>query len=222
MYDVAEIFTAPQGEGTFTGTLMTFIRFVGCSVSKKVCHFCDTDYDQKYPWLGGGTFSPEALEREVPPNIKHVCFTGGEPFDQNLTPLFSRFQTRLIHIETSGTRNIPFSAAAVYGPPRKKYNAGGDERSIWLSVCPKPGWLEANIRLADEIKVIVPGLGTGAGWPTIEDAVRWAQMGKPVYLQPRNKKHEIDRRNLDLCLELQHKYPELRVSAQLHKFLATR
>jgi 7-carboxy-7-deazaguanine synthase len=33
-YPIAEVFTSPQGEGVWTGTLMTFIRLAGCSVGK--------------------------------------------------------------------------------------------------------------------------------------------------------------------------------------------
>jgi organic radical activating enzyme len=33
-YPVSEIFTSPQGEGVWTGTLMTFIRLAGCCVGK--------------------------------------------------------------------------------------------------------------------------------------------------------------------------------------------
>jgi organic radical activating enzyme len=220
-YSVAEIFTAPQGEGVYTGALMTFIRFVGCSVGKKTCHFCDTDFDKTYPWLGGGEFTVEGLENEV--RAQHVCFTGGEPFDQNIGPLLAGFKGPMIHFETSGTKPIPFKHSEIYERPRKIYtDATVAERKVWISMCPKPGWIEANTHLADEIKVIVPGLGTGDGWPTVDHARNWALSGRPVFLQPRNKKNEIDRRNLDLCLELQHKYPELRVSAQMHKFLTTR
>ena len=34
LYPVSEIFTSPQGEGYYVGTLMTFIRLAGCSVGK--------------------------------------------------------------------------------------------------------------------------------------------------------------------------------------------
>src|SRR5271170_6427812 len=35
-YPVSEIFTSIQGEGVYTGTVMTFIRLAGCSVGKKI------------------------------------------------------------------------------------------------------------------------------------------------------------------------------------------
>jgi organic radical activating enzyme len=35
-YPVSEIFTSPQGEGLYTGAMMTFVRLAGCSVGKKM------------------------------------------------------------------------------------------------------------------------------------------------------------------------------------------
>jgi len=48
-YIVAERFKSIQGEGLYAGTPMAFIRFVGCSVGKKVCNGCDTDFETT-PW----------------------------------------------------------------------------------------------------------------------------------------------------------------------------
>src|SRR4051812_2738266 len=33
-YPISEIFTSPQGEGLYTGMMMTFIRLAGCSVGR--------------------------------------------------------------------------------------------------------------------------------------------------------------------------------------------
>ncbi len=55
-YPLAERFKAPQGEGLFTGTPMAFVRLVGCSVGKGVCHACDSDFDRVRPDRVGGLF----------------------------------------------------------------------------------------------------------------------------------------------------------------------
>lgn len=211
-YSIAERFVSIQGEGSHAGRPMAFIRFVGCSVGKKICHGCDTDFEAQHSWHGGGLYTPEELaswaskeDWSVP-----VCLTGGEPFDQDLEPLMAALQYRTIHVETSGTKPIP----ACF----KQYDRH------WICVSPKPGFQEA-VLMDDrvrEIKVIVPGLGTGPGWPSLEDVLRWADKGKDVFLQPRNAKHAIDPENLALVQELVMKNPQLRLSVQLHKLLRVR
>ena len=206
-YRVAEIFHSVQGEGVYFGTPMTFIRFVGCSVGKKICAHCDTDFDREYEWRGGGKFSISRLLDEV--RCNHVLLTGGEPLDQDLEPLLAAFRKRslLVHIETSGT---VFASAT--------YLSG-----VWVTVSPKPGYLHEVLERANEIKVIVPGLGPGDGWPTLEDALAFERKYLvPVFLQPRNAKHEVDKHNLQFCSELVMRYPQLRLSPQVHKFLNAR
>jgi organic radical activating enzyme len=206
-YDVVEIFHSVQGEGLYAGTPMTFIRFVGCSVGKKICHHCDTDFDTALNWKGGGRFSVEELAGKVPEAMQHVCFTGGEPLNQTLFPLVDALLQRgkSLHMETSGT--VHSEELRTLAP------------NVYICVSPKPGFLDTVIRLADEIKVIVPGLGNGPGWPSLKDAIDWAEGGKLVYIQPRNAKHDVDQLNLRTCLDLVQAYPSLRLSVQLHKFL---
>lgn len=213
-FPIAERFISIQGEGLWAGTPMAFIRVVGCSVGKRVCLACDTDFDRVLPWSGGGDLSASFLRSWIADNrLKHVCLTGGEPLNQP-TELFQGLidgtNSYLLHIETSGTVPLP------EGLLRAKLVG-----SVWISVSPKPGFLEKVVEEADEIKVIVPGLGNGTGWPTPSDARRWSQ-SKPVFLQPRNGKHDLDLSNLNLCKELVRKNPSLRLSVQMHKVLGER
>lgn len=210
-YDVAEKFKSVQGEGLYAGTPMAFIRFIGCSVGKRICHACDTDFDKALNWRGGGRFSTHELRLWALP-YEHVCLTGGEPLDQALHPLLAEFGTYsnggpMIHIETSGTKDKTWTY---------EYLA---EKKLWLCVSPKPGFREDVVMRADEIKVIVPGLGNGDGWPTLEDARRWADAGKLVYLQPRNSKFDVDSQNLRYVQDLIAQYPQFRLSVQMHKIL---
>lgn len=204
-YQIAEKFKSIQGEGVFAGTPMAFIRFVGCSVGKKTCHFCDTDFDKTMNWRGGGSFSAQELALWSIP-YEHICLTGGEPLDQDLLPLVDELNLRIretvIHVETSGTKSIPTEVS-----------------TSWICVSPKPGFIDDVVLVADEVKVIVPGLGNGAGWPTIKDALRWASMSKIVFLQPRNEKFAVDKNNLRLVQDIITEHPELRLSLQLHKLL---
>lgn len=232
-YLVAEKFRSIQGEGVYAGTPMAFIRFVGCSVGKKICTHCDTTFERVLPWQGGGEFSAEELMLWVD-DYQHICLTGGEPLDQNLSPLFEEADCRewdgMWHVETSGTKPL----WGLKANPRAAQREDGlwMHPLVWLCVSPKPGWREDMIDLADEVKVIVPGLGdklpthgpdalaqANFRWPTPQDALRWAEEGKIVFLQPRNGRFDIDRQNLLYCQDFIREHPQLRLSVQLHKLL---
>jgi 7-carboxy-7-deazaguanine synthase len=207
-YPVAEKFISVQGEGLYTGTPMAFIRLVGCSVGQKVCTACDTDFDKTYPKLGGGVFEVEELvkwARAVP----IINITGGEPLDRLLKPLVDAAHEEglRVHVETSGT---------------VQYEGHRHGSINWITVSPKPGYLSTMIGLASELKVILGGLGEGEGWPTLEQAIGWAQNDHLVYLQPRNHKNQIDDHNMQEAIALVLKHPELRLSTQFHKYVFAR
>lgn len=237
-YPVAERFKAPQGEGLFTGVPMAFVRLVGCSVGQGVCTACDTDFDKVLPAMGGGLYEADELSEWAAP-YQHVCLTGGEPLDRDIRLLVDRLtaQHAWVHVETSGTVKPSWLVRSL--EPEETYPLGlvmtdvsedyaGEPTDepwpfpIWLTVSPKPGWLPEMIELADEVKVILGGLGDGPGWPTLEDAVRWADAGKLVYVQPRNHRAMINGANLESALAAVDAHPQLRLSMQAHKFVGTR
>lgn len=220
-YKVAEKFKSIQGEGVYAGTPMAFIRFVGCSVGKRICQHCDTDFDNTMPWRGGGEFTAAQLW-EWTGEYEHICFTGGEPLNQDLKPIMEQWNggaAPMFHIETSGTVPIPD-----FGIPGLR---------TWVCVSPKPGWREVVVSCADEIKIIVPGLGDVLPkmdvpvdpavfrWPDIHDALRWVDEypTTPIFLQPRNSKFALDKNNLVIVQDLLREYPQFRLSLQLHKLL---
>jgi 7-carboxy-7-deazaguanine synthase len=210
LYSISEKFKSLQGEGVYAGTSMAFIRFAGCSVGKTVCHFCDTDFEERHSFRGGGKFSAAELA-DWTYGHKHVCLTGGEPLNQDLSALWNRLldQEQMVHIETSGTLHIPKWA---------------EHHRCWVTVSPKPGWTPEAVARADEIKIIVPGLGerfdyTTNGWPGLKQALDWAKTERPVFLQPRNGKFDIDKVNLKYCIDAIADHPELRLSVQMHKIL---
>jgi len=213
---------------------MAFLRLTGCSVGKRICQHCDTDFDTTLPWLGGGDYNEAELALWTN-HYTHVCLTGGEPFDHETAPLVHalRAKGKIVHVETSGT--VAFDV---------------DKHGQFDHICvsPKPGCRPDMLEIADEIKVIVPGLGTnesllklsgygGQGatptdwglravagtlhWFTLDEARFWARK-KIVFLQPRNGKLDIDKDKLALCQQLVDQYPELRLSVQLHKVLRVR
>jgi len=240
-YPLAERFLAPQGEGLYSGTQMAFLRTVGCSVGQGICTHCDTDFSRTIPELGGGVYEPGELVAWAG-DCPHVCLTGGEPLDRDLRPLLTAFadapravglrESPLVHVETSGTRHPAWLDA--HSQPRAQgmhaIAADGPNGTLswkwtklWVTVSPKPGYLPEMVEhVADEIKVILGGLGDGPGWPTLDDALRWAAAGRLVYVQPRNRHSEVDGDNLREALKAVAAHPQLRLSCQLHKFIRTR
>jgi organic radical activating enzyme len=59
-YPVAEMFTSPQGEGLYTGVLMTFMRFAGCSVGKKMNVAQREEWAAKVPEFAGALGRPKS------------------------------------------------------------------------------------------------------------------------------------------------------------------
>jgi len=213
MFPVVEHFTSIQGEGVHTGVPMTFIRFQGCSVGKKICHGCDTAFEAVDRWRGGGMLSVAEIIDLCDEGPQWVSLTGGEPLDQpNLLELVVSLLENgsSVQVETSGTK--PFSDLE-------------DLAKLWISCSPKPGYLPDQVIHADEIKVIVPGLGSGEGWPGLQEALHWSlqtNIPVPVFLQPRNLRNEVSPEHLALCQELVLQNPSLRLSVQLHKVLRVR
>jgi hypothetical protein len=221
IYPVAEKFRCPQGEGLYTGTPSAFVRLVGCSVGHKVCTSCDTQFDRTYPHLGGGMDSVEDLNKWVGP-YRHVVVTGGEPLDRDLRPLIFGMPNVLCHVETSGTVHPRWLGPE---PAQQGCHFIGDlQWPVWITVSPKPGYLQSMLRIADELKIIIGGLGDGPGWPTVDDAVRWAEERPdlPVYIQPKNSALDIDPFAMREALKLVDEHPNLRLSAQWHKYLRVR
>ena len=110
---VKEIFQTIQGEGLYSGAVTTFIRFAGCSLR---CEYCDT----KYSWQAEGDDIgvPVILERvtDICAHPRHICITGGEPFEQPQNELFSLMHALLdwqgtrglesVVIETNGAQDV--------------------------------------------------------------------------------------------------------------------
>lgn len=226
-YPFAERFQAPQGEGHHTGTVFAFARLVGCSVGQKVCTHCDTQFDVMRDSLGGGLYTAHEIVDWAESMGRHLCLTGGEPLDRDIREILALADMALLwtHIETSGTVHPEWLL-----PARNKHGALSIETDsglvhlfrAWIAVSPKPGWKESMIDLADEVKVILGGLGDGPGWPTLDDARRWADAGKMVFVQPRNHVNLVDPAAIQLAVDATLANPRLRLSVQMHKFLGTR
>lgn len=77
-YPIAEIFTSPQGEGVWTGTLMTFIRLAGCSVGQPMTE--EKKFQLAYQMIPASALTFGAVVHEAPaprpvPAYTRMCTT---------------------------------------------------------------------------------------------------------------------------------------------------
>jgi organic radical activating enzyme len=223
---IAETFHSIQGEGTYCGTPMFFIRLAGCNVGRfertpedlnphfanlrvfnsnhSICtasdgqHFlCDTDYTKKFEFTAVELLCQAGA-------YDHVCLTGGEPFIHDLSELIVAFdvENTKVHIETSGTRPIP----PIAWPH-------------WITCCPKQGFnteLLGN-NVVKEWKFLV-------GPSFDENYVRDLMHGqkRPIFLQPIGDIHTHLEGNVAKCLDVLKRNPGWKLSAQLHKYIGAR
>ncbi|MCM8818238.1 MAG: 7-carboxy-7-deazaguanine synthase QueE [Candidatus Omnitrophica bacterium] len=181
IYKVNEIFYSIQGEGLLQGLPFIFIRFSGCNLR---CLWCDT----KYAWKKGKEMTEKEILKKIEKfNCKRVCFTGGEPYLQNIEYLFKLLKKKnyFISVETNGTiwENIKFD---------------------WITVSPK---IEGKIfhplgydirfrKLASEFKYIIIN-------KKIFDFID-RKIEKPIILQPLNN----DKKILKQIIQFLKKFPE--------------
>ncbi len=99
---VVEIFRTVEGEGSWVGLPVSFIRLEGCNLR---CPWCDTPYS-----YDGKSFQELTLEEIFHKidafGLKRVCITGGEPFlTEELPELIGVFlkEGYKVLIETNGT-----------------------------------------------------------------------------------------------------------------------
>ena len=198
MYRVNEIFYSLQGEGSWTGTPMVFVRLSGCNLQ---CPFCDTDHAE-FTQMSASAIVEVALEAGS--GCRRICLTGGEPSLQADEELISAFHAAgfTVHMETNGTREVP---------------AGVD----WVTLSPKnqvPGLKGAGtvvLKKADEVKLVfAPGV----------DPAAWASFPATWhFLQPCDVADPVRNREiLRLTVEYIQLHPSWRLSLQTHKFLGIR
>lgn len=246
-YPIAEIFTSPQGEGLYTGVLMTFIRIAGCTVGKKI-RAQDADWERWH--AEGKSFSPtrelpiytelchtydnrpflcdtnfqtkEALTRgeivsRIPSGVNHVCITGGEPLAQNLQPLLLALYQKEIYVHIETSGTRPLSESFANFKERDLMGLG-PIASGWL-------WITVSPKLGVRTDMIE--LASEIKLLVDEDfdleRVPLAVLRKElVYLQPINNEFSIRDDNMKRCLEIQREQPHFRISSQAHKIWGVR
>lgn len=111
---IMEIFDSIQGEGSFIGQAVTFVRVAGCNLR---CDWCDTKASWAEHWL---LMDPKEIAARCSQNI--VVITGGEPClyrdAVNELILLLHEDEIFVCIETNGTLETPSYADFVTCSPK--------------------------------------------------------------------------------------------------------
>lgn len=135
-YDVVEIFSSINGEGTLAGQLAVFVRFKGCNLN---CSFCDTKWANEPDAKFTRMTETEIYNAIKKTKINNVTLTGGEPLLRNnietLLKLLGDDSSLNVEVETNGS--IPLNDfTALKNPPSftmdYKLPISGMEKSMCL------------------------------------------------------------------------------------------
>ncbi len=191
---VMEMFYSIQGEGTYQGKAAFFVRLAGCDVG---CHWCDVkeSWDAKlYPSVTVKAIIEEILK--TPAEI--VIVTGGEPLMYDLAELTKEIKNvgLATHIETSGVYPLTGNWDWITFSP-KKFKEPVDKFGSF----------------ADELKVII---FNKSDFQFAEEHGEKVNYLCHLYLQPEwGKEKEM----LPLIVDYVKKYPQWKVSLQIHKYM---
>ncbi|MBT9143892.1 MAG: 7-carboxy-7-deazaguanine synthase [Dehalococcoidia bacterium] len=155
------------------------------------CHWCDT----RESWDLSNGYELETIE------IANICLrriviiTGGEPLLHDLAPLVTILHDRgqRVHLETNGTLPLP------------------DGINLdWVTVSPKflSGYA-LKPQIVNEVKLV---MDDHVNDRLIAHLLKCYSL---VYLQPES----MNPQSISRCLEFIDKYPELKLSLQIHKIL---
>lgn len=196
---ILEIFASIQGEGSYMGEYVVFIRTSGCNLK---CPWCDT----KESWSMDGVNKmtvDDILKETYQYGVDKVVITGGEPtihgdsFDALLYGLKDRGY--YICLETNGSNPVSYLVDWVTCSPKRDNPSG----KYFIHPYAHPA----------ELKYVVDS--TFDAQSAIPEVIREAFSGL-IWLQPEGN-HMQDR--WKDCYELASCDPRLRVGVQLHKIM---
>jgi organic radical activating enzyme len=186
---VTTIFYSIQGEATHIGKPSIFIRLYGCNLK---CSFCDDLLHKEHYTL----YKYEDILSKISQYpAKQIVITGGEPSIQNLNEFIELLQKNnyYVSVETNG------------------YNFNNIHQANWITYSPKD-WTHIDPSYADEFKFVV-------NEHTDITPILELKTNQTVYIQPENNIHRPNMQNINHCIKLIKKYPHLKLSIQMHKFL---
>ena len=203
-----EIFHSIQGESTWAGVPMVFVRLTGCPLR---CVWCDTTYSF---YEGKQTTIAEILARVEAYACPHVEVTGGEPLAQKncyalLTKLCDAGKTVLL--ETAGSHDIaPVDPRVHIVMDIKAPGSGEEARNRWAN-------LEHLRPEKDELKFVLASR-EDYDWALKKLAEHaLAKRAKAILLSPVFGK--LDYRTLAEWVLADKLPPPVRFQVQLHKHI---
>jgi 7-carboxy-7-deazaguanine synthase len=200
VYHLCDLFSSIQGEGTWSGRPMVFLRFWGCPLS---CSWCDEPL-HKDPKARIEMSIDSILERIelIGPKIPSILLTGGEPLAVKELPLL------IAELKKAGKWVGMESSGVGYDIP---------EGLDWLTISPKKAITLGKMAKANEIKFIV---GPNPTDSQKEEINHWGTIHPNVWLQPLGDGDQPNTKATKICLDwVLASQGRLRLSTQIHKYL---
>ncbi|MBF0402206.1 MAG: 7-carboxy-7-deazaguanine synthase QueE [Magnetococcales bacterium] len=206
-YPICDLFASIQGEATWAGRAMLFLRFSGCPLS---CPWCDEPRHKDPNAVRSLTAHAILAElRQAEPTLSALLLTGGEPLAiPGLAQLvaFLKEQGYWLAMETSGVGGTI--------PP------GLD----WITLSPKTPLPESVFARANELKYVVGATPTARQSAEIQQRARshgtvWVQPQADGTLNAAGQE-QINPLALQQCLyHIKQSAGQIRLSLQTHKWV---
>ena len=204
-FQIKEIFGPTiQGEGSYSGQVVFFIRFAGCNrwsgldkdKDRSICSFCDTDF------YGGTKLSIDDILEKLPHNIKkqgHIVISGGEPLLQLTKELLTGIKKRnyFIHLETNGSMAL------------------GDRANYidFITLSPKQALKDTKLEYCHDLKILYPYIKNDI---TPQNFAKFKVLAQR-FLSPINHEKTISGRHSHFAFKEVLKLSDYRLSIQIHK-----
>ncbi len=202
---ISEIFYSVQGEGSWVGYPMAFIRFQGCPFR---CRWCDSEYTLDFH-QGEETPLEEVMRRVEAFGVKRACITGGEPLahlrDFKTLVLALKELGYWLEVETSGGYRLPWDSPVDCWVMDIKCPASDMEKYNKYEELPR-------LRPQDQLKFVVVDR---ADFEFSLDVLRRYRPKCQVLFSPAFGELQPD----VLADWVKRDAPEARLSLQLHKYI---
>lgn len=250
-YPIAEIFTSPQGEGVYTGVLMTFIRFAGCSVGKKMTEAQRAEWNAKLPQFAVASKDWQRGNNELQVYTEQCETAWGTKFccDTNFQTKEVLTMDQILDRVPEGVEHLCFTGGEPLDQPLEEFIEYVGERTDFTIHVETSGTVNITERAFPDWQ---HGDGVDNGgfiWITVSpkrgvlpemiinadeikllvddsfsvDSLPVEILAHPmVYIQPINFEWAVNEENLKRCIEIQKLHPLWRISTQAHKLWGVR